>query len=401
MPIMEAAGIPAGLDDLTSSWLTDALRSAGRLADGKVERIETEPIGDGEGFMGVIARLRLGYDGDAEALPSTLIAKLPIGQPENRMMGELMGVYWREIHFYEELAGRVPIRTPGHHYSALTADPMRFRQYKIVRVLDRLPGFLVDPMMRHARKTVSESPHRYVLLLEDLGGLRVGDQVGGGSPEACARVLAAAARLHARFWGDPGLRKLEWLADQDATPHIRHRMYVESRKTFLGRHRKALGDDGMRIVEFNDRHGVAMSRRVHKEAPETLIHCDLRLDNVFFDDATPDDPVVLADWQLVGRGGAAYDVAYLLGGALAADTPVDVEMDLLRGYHDALCAEGVTGYGFDRLLRDYRRGLLAGFQMICTTDQMELGDERGFELIDLWIERAIGRLRAVDLASLL
>ena len=110
------------------------------LGLGQLDAVELERIGAGEGFIGEIGRLRLRYSVDASSgdapLPSTLIAKFPTPEHENRVMGELMGVYWREIHFYDELSEEMPIRVPHHYYSALTPDPMRARQDQIVKLID-------------------------------------------------------------------------------------------------------------------------------------------------------------------------------------------------------------------------------------------------------------------------
>ena len=401
MPEIDASLIPERLGDLTAEWLTEVLRSTGALEHGHVESVKCETIGDGEGFLGIVARARLEHRDAPDSAPTTVIAKLPIGVADNRTMGELMGVYWREIHFYEELASRVPIRTPSHHYSAMTSDPMRFRQYKIVKVLDRLPFFFVDWLTDFAKREVGKSAHRYVLLIEDLAEADVGDQVSGASVEACGQVLDAVASMHARFWGGKELASLEWLQDQNVNPRMRHRMYLDSRPAFVAQYASHLQSGAARMLDWIDANGVRLARALHRDAPETLIHCDLRLDNVFFDRRDPSAPVILADWQLVGRGAAAYDVAYLLSGALAADAPPDVERGLLERYHAALLASGVADYDFDRFLRDYQRSLPAVFQILATTDSMDLGEDRGVELMDLWVERALARVRDVHLDGLL
>jgi hypothetical protein len=401
MAVAEGSEIPQQLDELTSDFLTSALRRCGKLGEAHVSQVKTEPIGEGEGFMGVLARLSLDYEGEPGDAPTSMIVKLPTPTHENRIMGELMGVYWREIHFYAELSHRMPLRTPGHHFSVLTDDPMRTKQYKIVAVLDRMPGWVVDPMMKVAKKQMKESGQRYLLMLEDLGHLRVGDQINGGTLEACTQVLAAVARMHAGFWGSPELKSRGWLANPDVNPRIRHRMYLDSRASFLERNAQRLGDVGLEALAWLDQHGAVLGRRMHRETPHTLIHCDLRLDNIFFDDESADDPIVLGDWQMVGHGSAAYDVAYLLSGALDPSISADEEMALLHTYHEALCAAGVGGYPFDRFVRDYQRGLLAVYQVLGTTDQMELGEDRGSDLMDMWIDRTLARLQNVDLERLL
>ncbi len=297
--------LPVRLDELGTDWLTAAFTESGILRDAKVSRAEVDRIGEGEGFIGVIARLELAYDGNADGAPTTTIVKIPTDVPENRMMGELMGVYWREIHFYEELAPELPVRTPALHYAALTEDPMRTRQYKFVAVMDLLPGFIVDKMMVYAKQSMKESSQRYTLMLEDLAPARVGDQVNGGTPEVCAEVLDAVAKMHASQWGSPTLDRCGWLNDLTVNPRIRHRMYLEARSKFLERHAKLLSSGGEAYVRWNDQHGGVLGRRIHREAPPTVIHGDLRLDNVFFDDSRPDDrrdPRRLADGRSRLRG---------------------------------------------------------------------------------------------------
>jgi hypothetical protein len=109
----------------------------------------------------------------------------------------------------------------------------------------------------------------------------------------------------------------------------------------------------------------------------------------------------LLDWQLAGRGPGVYDVAYFLTGALATGVSDEVVLELIRGYHDALLAHGVQGYSFDRCLLDYQRALLAVLHRVSSTDTMDLGDGRGAELIAVWLERALARLRSVDYDALL
>ena len=100
-------------------------------------------------------------------------------------MGEILGAYWREIHFYEELSARVPARTPRVYYSALTPDSTREKQDDLVRRLDRLPMWLVSGMLAIWRWVVAREAHRYVLLIEDMSPSRVGDQIAGGAPDLC------------------------------------------------------------------------------------------------------------------------------------------------------------------------------------------------------------------------
>ena len=138
--------IPDRIEDLTPSWLTGALRERGLLGDGWVRDVKHEVLGVGEGFMGVVARLHLYYEGERGIAPLTLIAKLPTDVAQNRIMGEVLGAYWREIHFYEEQADTVPVTTPRLYHAALTPDPRREKQDEILALLDRVPGWLIGAL---------------------------------------------------------------------------------------------------------------------------------------------------------------------------------------------------------------------------------------------------------------
>ncbi len=396
--------IPEHLDELTPEWFTGVLRERGILDQERVTSARREVLGDGEGFLGVIARMTLDYDRSAPNAPRSLIAKLP--QAANRAMGEMMGAYERESLFYEELAPSVPLRTPVLYYSAFDRDRGSEQQAKIMALVDRMPVRLAQRTIGVGKWIAGRKKRRYILLMEDLAPARVGDQVAGGSPEDCERLLAAVAPAHAAFWGGDALREQFWVVSQSIDLRMRYGMFRQARERFAARY-AALIDAGLgRVIDWLSDHGLELTRKLYLGAPETMLHCDLRLDNVFFEDAAGDeaassDGVIVFDWQLVRRGPAAYDVAYFLSGALAPETDAATERALLQGYHAGLLARGVEGYDFSALESDYRRGLLAVLQTMTTIGDVDMGDGRGVELADLWIERLAGRVRGLDLDALL
>ena len=105
----------------------------------------------GVGFMGEVGRLQLAYDGDAGAAPTTMMAKFATQSPEVKAMMRPTRVYEREHQFYAELAAQTPVRTPEiYHITCNTS----------------------------ADEAVDEE---YLLLMEDLGCLTLGDQSAGVS----------------------------------------------------------------------------------------------------------------------------------------------------------------------------------------------------------------------------
>ena len=393
--------IPERVEDLTPEWLSLVLRERDVLGEARVSSARHELIGDGEGFVGVITRLFLELDPPGSVGPRTLIAKLPTPIAQNRVLGELLGAYEREILFYEELAPELPLRVPATYYTAFDPDVGSRYQEQIVGTMDRLPVWLIRRLMPLARWVAGRKKRRYVLLMEDLTGARLGDQVAGARPEDCGRALQALAGAHAALWESPLLEGRFWLARQDLQSKTRHTMYRDSRSDFAQRFEPLLGQGLDALLDFLDRRGTALARRLHRSAPQTLVHGDFRLDNIFFDGRQGEDEVVIIDWQLAGRGSAAYDVAYLLGGALPVDLSREGERSLLHTYHDALEEGGVTNYGYSEFARDYERGLLTVLQTIATTDVIEMGQERGVDLIDVWVERLLARTSGIELATLL
>jgi hypothetical protein len=392
--------IPEHLDDLTPDWLTSALCERGVLSDAAVVSVEREILGDGEGFLGVIARLSLAYDRVEPGAPAAIGAKLPLAA--NRAMGEMMGAYERENLFYEELGEEIPLRTPRLYYSALDRDRGSEKQAEILAFFDRLPVSWSRRSMGFGRWVAGRKQRRYVLLMEDLRDVRSGDQVRGGTPDDCRRLLEAVAPAHAKFWGGGRLEGRFWLLPQGIDVRMRFGMYRDHRERFTARFRADIDTELEGVLSWLDVHGLDLSRRLFETAPCTLVHSDLRLDNVFFDDrAGAADSVIVFDWQLVRRGPAAYDIAYFLAGALDPETPDEVEAGLLADYHRALIAGGVTDYDLAAFDADYRRALLVCLLTLSTTDDVDMGDDRGVELIETWIRRLFGRVRGTDLGALL
>jgi hypothetical protein len=80
--------IPAGPQELTPDWLTRALRQCGAVGGASVRSFDAKIIGEGAGFMGQLAQVKLTYDKPEPGAPRSLIAKFPAAAPENREVAE-------------------------------------------------------------------------------------------------------------------------------------------------------------------------------------------------------------------------------------------------------------------------------------------------------------------------
>ena len=116
--------IPISPEDLTSEWLTEALREGGAINQVRVTSVATEVMGDEEGLTGTgqMARLRLTFDRAEADAPQSLVAKLSSPDPVHRAELHALEMYEREVRFYQELANQVALRTPRCFYSALDRE---------------------------------------------------------------------------------------------------------------------------------------------------------------------------------------------------------------------------------------------------------------------------------------
>ena len=379
---MTTTVVPESPEELTPEYLSEVLGTT-------IEAVVQTELGDGKGFMGDI--LRLDLSSTAPGAPASIVAKLP--KKANRPFGEMIGIYEREILFYRDLADAIPARTPGIIYSFFDPDPASEKQKQVMGVLDRLPQFLAGALTTVGKWQAGRRNRRYIVLMEDLGHLEIGDQLAGTTPERCQLVLEEIAATHRSLW-DANLDDYFWLMPIDIDAKLRHGMFRKSLPIF----KKRIGDRLDRELAWLDRNGTQLARTFAADAPATLLHNDLRLDNICFDATDGGTHCVFIDWQLVRSGPAVSDIAYFLGGALVEDTPAADVDDLLHAYHRALDR---SDYTFEQLQRDYRRALFLNLATLTTIDQVDVGADRGADLMDRWIARLITRLDGIDPTTLL
>ena len=270
---MSTRPYPTSPSELTAEWLTDRLRSAGAIDRARVTGFSTTPVGEGIGMLGILVRVALEYDRQDAGAPASLVAKFATSVESNRAVAMAYRMYEREVSFYREIAPSIDVAAPKCY--AAEADP--------------------------------ESGD-CVLLLDDLSGMRTGDQVAGCSADTAKLIIDAVVPLHAKYWGHPELLTVEsvqriagevqsagitagceagWAPCMTNFGHVVADEIKASRDRFLPA-----------VPEIHRMIG----RRV-----QTIIHGDVRLDNVMFDE----EHIILLDWALAVSTGL-QDVAYLI-----------------------------------------------------------------------------------------
>jgi hypothetical protein len=343
--------VAESLRSLDATWVDEVLRAGGH-AHSKVIAVEVEPVA----FSGAttdMARLRIGY-AEPGAGPTSVIAKIRGASDVQRQMDSAIGLFEREGRFYEHFADQVPIAAP-----------------KCFHVGDG-----------------DTTP----LLLEDLSLLRMGDQVIGISVTDAEALMINLAELHAAFWGSERLNE-PWLLVHDSGlyPQLVTQLVSSGASVLRERYADHVSD---KVVDDIVRAAPNWGEILHtvSQGPQTLVHNDCRLDNVFFAaDGTP----VLIDWQVLSRTRGIQDVANLLAGSMSSEDLAVHWERLVRMWHDRLTAAGVGGYSLDEAIDHYRQNVFfplgAGMALL---GEMDIGDGRG--LGDAIVTRCLRHIEDVD-----
>jgi hypothetical protein len=337
-----------GRQDITRAWIESLLGRA-------FESITVSSLGENRGFSGELARVAL-----TPPAPASLVVKLPSQVPEIRQMMRQMGLYQRDRLFLESLAPHAPLTIP--------------------RLLASC-GPAAEP----------------VLLLEDLRHGRPGDQSRGIDPAKARPIFEDLAGFHAHFWQSSGANSLpDWLPDFDQGPDI-SAFYHTSWPEFYRRFGHQL-PDWLRGLAPRAGPALASLRRDLSRGPTTLLHGDLRLDNLLFFD---EGGWALLDWQTVVKGRSAFDLAYLSAGNFRHHAPAALAA-LFDAYASSLEKHGIEDYPLETIRQDYRRSITFLWARTVIAGA-RLGFERGpaFERFGLALTRWCDAAQQAQVADLL
>jgi hypothetical protein len=374
--------VPGHPHEITTAWLTSALRSTGVIAPETRVRtcvhhpivalsVTGEPRDDGGGLSGSqLVRLQLAYEGGAG--PAQMVAKCgnwgdkqhmlawPLKSRLLQVIGNLRleEQFRSEMLFYQDIHPHLQgLRLPRVYYVGLTdVPPVQAWSY-----------VLFD----------TRTPLRFCVLLEDLAVDQfVPVPLGASLPFARAKqALVNIAQLHAfgwqqsHLWAQMHLRPTPWLpllrADEGLQRRQRDKfVHTNFIPTFLHRWAQHPGQStdarGVSILQkpvivamltaLNASFGtwVDEAATTARLAPQTMVHGDFHGGNHLFN---PHDACRIVDFQFFGTGRVADEVAYFF--TMSVDPDPEAEAELLRLYHHTLVEVGVHGYPFETFLHEY------------------------------------------------
>ena len=353
--------IPETPADIDADWLNAALQDWPEITS-----VSHEDIGEGTGIFGQISRLALTYADDGGESPSRVVAKMACLEPENLAIANALGIYERELRFYDELADELPFRIPASYLAHQDDDG------------------------------------RFVLLIEDMSAeFVVGDQVVGATPAQAEAVVDALIPFHVRWWQKPELEAMDWLpvpnapAYKAAVPGI----YRAGLPVLLEQWTDRVSPAAIAAAQAVEPKFEELMDRTSGE-PRTVIHTDTRLDNIFFA-ADGSNTVALIDFQLALRGRAVADVVYLIGTSMSIEDGAAEWERLLRRWHDGITAAGIE-YPWDDCVVHYKEAAmyyLSGAMSLIGT--FDAGNERGAALVHAYSTRILEHVADIDATDVL
>ena len=345
--------LPSAPTAIDAEWMNEHM-PASFLSGRTVTDVAHDNIGEGTGIFGEIGRVSITFD---DGTTDSVIAKMACHEPANLAIAQALGIYERELNMFEHVMPRSGLTVPSAY------------------VAERGEG------------------GTFLIVMEDLShSWDVGDQVVGATLAQAEAIVDALAAFHAQWWQHPDLETFDWLPRPDAP------QYVAAVPGIYAAGIEPLQQNWAdRVAPGSAEIAVALAPRfeelMHRTAtgPETLIHTDTRLDNIFFArDGSRD--VAFIDFQLALRGRGVADISYLVGTSVPHEIASAHWEALLRRWHDAIVAAGID-YSWDDALQHYREATLyylsGAMSLIGTFDA---GNERGAAMVEAYSTRILAHV---------
>jgi len=349
------SNFPTNPGSLTPQWLGEQMRQ-------DIRELTVETFAEGTGVIGQVVRAHYKYATSAQATQDgSVIVKFPSPAEENRAVAAAYDMYAKEVRFYQEVATELPVRTPHCYCAEFDPDEQTF-----------------------------------VLVLEDLVGYRIGDQVAGASAADAQVAVRAIARMHAATWG----------SDLSHLPSHNNPAQRDGMVAGFGVGWPAVLANMPDLIPPVARDAAPkLPTNVQRlltdmtSGPQCLVHADMRLDNMFFG---ADGELALIDWQSTCSSCGEQDLAYFITQSLSRDLRRAQGAALIAAYHSELCSAGIEGYSLaDCEARFKTSALYLMCYAVVIAGTLDLGNERGKQLGRALLGRCLSSLEDLGAFDLL
>ncbi|MGI9553296.1 MAG: oxidoreductase family protein [Thermodesulfobacteriota bacterium] len=306
---------PQHPEEITVEWINHALKEGGVITTSKVRDIKKEIIGGGKGFISSVLRVELSYDNPEAGCLSSVVVKIEPESEYFKQFGEETHAFQREISFYEEIAAKVDLRLPEVYYS-----------------VDKPPAFC--------------------LVMEDLNDYIPGNQVIGMHHNKVIATVELIARLQSKYWDNEALDALTWMPHTNSID-----ISADLWSSFVEHYGYLLSPEA---VKLGERLLISINwlLKEKKKRKKTIVHCDLREDNLMFGEPGKSEEILIIDWQFAVKNIGAFDVARLVGGSEIILERQGHEFEVLQYWYKTLLNEGIEGYSWDEAVYDFKLGAL-------------------------------------------
>ncbi|MDB5968386.1 MAG: hypothetical protein JWQ90_836 [Hydrocarboniphaga sp.] len=316
-----ASEVPRSAEALTPEWLTAVLCKD--IPGARV--LSVKPV-DGSAGTSSRRRISLTYNqaGVDAGLPASMYTK-STAQWTQRMVLGLAGVIRGESGFFSQIRPHLKIEAPwGYHASC---DPASWRSITMMEDIV-------------ATKGVS-----FCSPATDITRTRIED------------LLANMAAWHGAMWNSSQFNgELSWLMTPARFRAKTSALIAMQKRSLIGAQRaERVIPPALFPRQQELWNAYGRSFELLSSGPQTLLHGDSHVGNTYM---TRDGRMGYSDWQVVQRGGWAYDYAYILTTSLKVADRRAWEDELLRFYLDRLLAFGGPRLGFDAAWLQYRQSTL-------------------------------------------
>jgi hypothetical protein len=351
--------IPRYPGDVTCEWLSTALSNCGA----PVEVCDVDVTAIGTGQTGATYRVSARYVTNPHGFPATFVIKLPAR--DDTVRDRVSIGYRSECTFYRTVAHHVQVPTPQCFYCEITEDAME-----------------------------------YALLLADQAPALQGDQLAGCGEHEARLAVTALAGLHGPSWCDPIWLDFRGVAftrpDEVSAKGLGEvaRMSAEITLDKLGERMSATDRE-----TFATAMGLVTPWLLAEQDPFALLHGDYRLDNMLFDGDA--NSVTVVDWQTLGVGLPARDLAYFTATSLNPELRAAIEADLVDEYYRALISYDVTDYDRETCWRHYRLGMPQALLISALGFAFAAATNRGDDMLLTMLSRGCQAIRDLDTVNLI